>query len=133
MSSENVEIVRRAWEHFRDTGEQPQELIAPGFIWDMSRFRGWPEQQQYEGIEGVDTFIGDWTQPFADWEIEVDSFVDAGERVVSLCRQRARSRTTGLVVDMSFAMVWTVRDGLEVRMEMYADWEEALRAVGLEA
>jgi hypothetical protein len=33
---------------------------------------------------------------------------------------------------MSFAMVWTLRDGLAVRMEMYADWAEALKAAGLE-
>jgi hypothetical protein len=49
MSQENVEIVRRGWEHFLATGEQPQEIIAPDFIWDMSRFRGWPEQQSYGG------------------------------------------------------------------------------------
>jgi ketosteroid isomerase-like protein len=132
LSAENVEIVRRAWEYFRTTGEQPQELIAPDFVWDMSKFRGWPEQQLYEGPEGANTFLRDWTQPFADWEIEVDSFHDAGERVVSLCRQRARSGTTGLPVDMAFGMVWTLRDGLEVRMEMYADHAEALKAVGLD-
>jgi ketosteroid isomerase-like protein len=132
MSRENVEIIRRGWEYFLATGEQPLEIIAPDFTWDMSRFRGWPEQQSYEGVEGMDTFIRDWTQPFDEWEMEVDSFHDAGEQVVSLCRQRARSKTTGVPVDMSFAMVWTLRDGLEVRMEMYADWAEALEAVGLE-
>jgi ketosteroid isomerase-like protein len=90
------------------------------------------QSSSHTGVEGINTFIRDWTQPFADWETEVDSFLDAGEQVVSLCRQRARSKTTGLPVDMSFAMVWTLRDGLEVRMEMYADWAEALQAVGLE-
>lgn len=132
MSAKNVEIVRRGWEHFLTTGQQPEEIMAPGFVWDMSRFRGWPEQQFYEGIEGIETFIRDWTQPFDNWEVEVESFRDAGERVVSICRQRARSKTTGLPVDMSFAMVWTLRDGLQVRMEMYADRAEALEAVGLE-
>jgi len=34
-------------------------------------------------------------------------------------------------VDMSFAQVWTVRDGLIMRMQMYADPQEALEAVGL--
>jgi len=31
-----------------------------------------------------------------------------------------------------FAQVYTLRDGKEVRMEMYADPAEALKAVGLE-
>jgi hypothetical protein len=32
---------------------------------------------------------------------------------------------------MRFAQVFTLRDGLETRMEMYADPTEALKAVGL--
>jgi ketosteroid isomerase-like protein len=34
-------------------------------------------------------------------------------------------------VDMSFAQVWTLRDGKQTRMEMYSDPNEALKAVGL--
>jgi hypothetical protein len=33
---------------------------------------------------------------------------------------------------MAFAQVWTLRDGLETRMEMYSDPAEARRALGLE-
>jgi hypothetical protein len=33
---------------------------------------------------------------------------------------------------MSFAMVWTLRDGKRTRMEMYSDIPEALKAVGLQ-
>ena len=33
---------------------------------------------------------------------------------------------------MLLAQVWTIRDGKETRMEMYADPAEALTAVGLE-
>jgi hypothetical protein len=32
---------------------------------------------------------------------------------------------------MLLAQVWTVREGLEARMEMYGDNNEALKAVGL--
>ena len=35
-------------------------------------------------------------------------------------------------VDMLLAQVFTLRDGLQTRMEMYADPAEALKAVGLE-
>jgi ketosteroid isomerase-like protein len=132
LSRENVEIVRRGWEHFLATGELLEDIIAPAFAWDMSRFRGWPEKRLYEGIDGTNAFLQDWTQPFDDWEIEVEAFHDVGERVLTICRQRGRSKTTNLPVDMLFAMVWTIRDGLEVRMEMYAEPVEALRAVGLE-
>ena len=32
---------------------------------------------------------------------------------------------------MVYAQVFTVRDGMQTRMEMYADPDEALKAVGL--
>ena len=51
MSEENVGIVRQGLEHFRKTGDFLDEDFAPEFVWDMSTFRGWPEQKTYEGIE----------------------------------------------------------------------------------
>jgi hypothetical protein len=33
---------------------------------------------------------------------------------------------------MSFAMLWTLRDGKQTRMEMHSDVGEAPKAVGLE-
>jgi hypothetical protein len=39
VSAENVEVVKRGWEHFKATGELPAEVVAPDFIWDMSTFR----------------------------------------------------------------------------------------------
>jgi ketosteroid isomerase-like protein len=36
-----------------------------------------------------------------------------------------------MVVEMSFGQLWTLRDGKETRMEMYADASEAMRAAGL--
>lgn len=132
MSRENVEIVRRGWDHFLATGEPLEEVLAPGFVWDMSTFRDIPGlQPHYEGAEGVRRFLREWTEPFDEWQIEVQALYDAGEKVVAVCEQRGRAKTTGLPVDMSLAMVFTVRGGLQTRMEMYADPDEAFKAVGL--
>ena len=131
MSAENVEILRRGYEHLAATGELLPENFDPEFVWDMSTFRGWPERQTYEGIEGAREFLRDWTDAWKDWRLEVEELHDAGERVVAVVRQSGASKTTGLPVDMHFAQVWTLRDGRQVRMEMYAEPDEALRAVGL--
>jgi ketosteroid isomerase-like protein len=131
MSPENVEIVRAAYERFRVTGRVVAELVTPNFIWDMSNFRGWPEQQVYEGPEGAQSFIDEWSGAWDDWELEVDALHDAGERVVALIHQRGRSKANGLPVDMSFAQVWTIKDGKQTRMDMYSDCGEALEAAGL--
>jgi ketosteroid isomerase-like protein len=131
VSQANVEIIRRSLEDFQTTGQPDAELMTTDFVWDMSNFLGWPEQQLYEGVEGTLSFLGNWTAAWDDWELEVDALHDAGERVVAVMRQRGRSKATGMPVEMSFAMVWTLRDGKHARMEMYSDPGEALKAVGL--
>ena len=132
MSQENVEVVRRGFEHFSATGGQLSEILAPGFVWDMSTFRGWPESPIYEGADGVQRFLKDWMSAFDHWRIELESIHDAGDHVVALLRQSGSSKVTGTPVDMSLGMVFTVRDGLQTRMQMYADPHEALQAVGLD-
>jgi ketosteroid isomerase-like protein len=131
MSQENVEIARRGYEHFVATGELRAEIVHPDFVWDMSTFRGWPEQQTYPGIEGAMQFIADWTESWEDWDLQLEELRDAGDRVVAILRQRGRSKATGLPAEMHFAQVWTFRDGKQFRTEMYASPEEALEAVGL--
>jgi ketosteroid isomerase-like protein len=131
MSEEIVEITRRAYEGFIATQEFNAELIHPEFVWDMSTFRGWPERQTYAGVEGAREFMDNWLETWDDWELELEELRDAGDSVVGVIRQRGRSRATGLPVDMHFAQVWTYRDGLQIRMRMYASPEEALRAAGL--
>ena len=122
------------YEHRKTTGDFLDEILASDFVWDMSKFRGWPEQQVYEGVEEARRFIREWTSAFDAWEIEVEAIYDAGgDKVVGVLRQRGRSKTSGLPVDMRYAQVWTIRDSKETRMEMYADPGEALKAVGLEA
>ena len=131
MSRENVDLIRRGYEHFIATGEFREEIMHPDFVWDMSTFRDWPERQTYAGLEGARAFMRDWWEAWEDWELEVEEVLDAGENAVAIVRQRGRSKATGLPVDMRFAMVWAFRDGRQVRMRMYAHPDEALEANGL--
>jgi ketosteroid isomerase-like protein len=131
MSQENVEIVRQGFEHFQATGEFPPETVDPEFVWDMSTFRGWPEEKTYAGVEGAQRFLRTWLEAWDDWQLDVLSFHDAGDKVVAVVRQHGRAKATGMAVDMTFAQVLTVRHGKQVRMQMYADPSEALEAAGL--
>ncbi len=54
-----------------------------------------------------------------------------GGRYLVLGSQSARS-ATGVEVDTTLSHLWTVRDGLAVRLEIYGSPEEARRAAGLE-
>ena len=131
MSQENVEIVRSAYERFATTGQFVAENVRPDFVWDMSNFHGWPEQQTYDGVQGAEAFLSEWIAAWDDWELDVEAVHDAGERVLVLVRQRGRSKAAGMPVDMYFAQLWTFEGGKQTRMEMYSDPNEALKAVGL--
>lgn len=131
MTQENVEIVRRAYEEFRVTGKFVEGIATPDFIWDMTKFRGWPEQQVYEGIEGARAFLREWTAAWDEWELELDALHDAGEKVVAILRQRGRSKLSGMPVEMSLAQVWTLDQGKQTRVETYSDPTDALESVGL--
>ena len=132
MSKQNVEIVRQGFEHFQTTGDF-SATRTPDFVWDMSKFRGWPEQRTYEGLDGARGFIKDWTGVFDEWSVELEDIRDAGgDKVVAFLHQRGVSKLSGLATNMLLGVVYTVRDGNATRIELYADPAEALKAVGLE-
>jgi ketosteroid isomerase-like protein len=132
VSQENLELVRRAYAHTQATGEAYAVGFAPEFVWDMSKYEGWPEQQRYEGVGGAQRFLDDWTGAWDDWEMAIEEIRDAGDKVVVVVRQWGRARTTGMALDMVFAQTWTIRDGRLTRMDMYSDLSEALRSAGVE-
>jgi ketosteroid isomerase-like protein len=131
MSEGNVELVRRAFAQFQATGDFDPELTDPDYVWDMSTFRGWPGDREYRGIDGARRFLREWLEAWDNWELELRELHDAGDQVVAIVHQRGRSKAAGLPVEMEFAQVFTLRDGMQVRMEMYADPSEALAAAGL--
>jgi ketosteroid isomerase-like protein len=127
MSRANVEAMRRGYERFAATGEIGPN---PDLVWDVSRL-GWPGQQIYAGAEGANQFLAEWADAWEDWALAAEDYIDAGESVVVIVNQRGRSKATGIPVNMRFAQVWSLRDGLAIRMQMYSSVDEALEAVGL--
>ena len=132
MSRENAELVRASLQRFIASGDIDRERYDADFVWDMSTFAGWPEKRHYHGAVGVDEFLSGWLEAWEDWRLELEAVHPAGEsQVVAVLRQYGRSKSTGLDVAMHFAQVWTLRNGLYLRMEMYASPAEALAATGL--
>jgi ketosteroid isomerase-like protein len=131
MSEENLAIVREGFERFVASGELAPDLATDDFVWDMSNFHGWPEQQVYEGVDGARDFVSTWLDAWEDWELELEALHDRGDKVVALVRQHGKSKAAGMPVEMSFAQVFTIRDGKQSRMDMYSDRGEALASAGL--
>ena len=133
MSSENVELVRTAMQAFNREGI---DAIAPGIHPDFETTTPSSmalEPDTYRGMEGIHRWMDAWGDTMDEVRFEVDELIDAGERVVAVCRLVTRSATTGIELEQGVAMVWTLRDGLAVRLDPYATRDEALRAAGIAA
>jgi ketosteroid isomerase-like protein len=136
MSSENAELARRSFEAFNRGGVDAvvgEGLWSPEIVWDVTA-AGIPGLGIYRGHEEVKSFFEeDWFKvfPFSEWEAQVDDLVDLGDRVISICRQRAHGAGSGAETDRAFAQVATIRDGQFVRIDNYLNREAALEAADL--
>ena len=135
MSAHNVELTRRAWEAWlRGDFAALFECFDPEIEWDTTTFGGWPEVGVYCGHDGVRRFFDEWLASWERFESGVDEYLDAGEdRVLVLAWQRAYGPGSHVPVEMEWAQLCTLRDGLVVHIAAYGDRNEALALVGLPA
>jgi ketosteroid isomerase-like protein len=131
MSQENVTRLRNAYDYTARTGKIPPEAVHPDFIWDTTTFRGGMNLKTCVGLEETNAWLAQWIEPFDDWSQDVEEALSAGGQVVTVVRQRGVPKHGGPEVEMRFAQVWTFRDGLIARMDMYAERAEAVEAAGL--
>ena len=93
-----------------------------------------PDTGPFRGPDGARRFWEMWSEAFDEFHAELEGFVDAGDAVIVLVRMVGRGKDSSAeVVTPPFPMVWTVRDGNIVRMQMFEGREKALAAVGLPA
>jgi hypothetical protein len=136
MSSENVELVRRAMEEFNRGGAAA--VINGGFlsaevVFDGSR-SGIPGVGVIRGQDDVRAYFEeDWFAafPFEEWEMQIDDPIDQGEEVIFTSRQKGRGASSGAATALELGNIFTVRNREIVRMEIYQRPEEALEAAGL--
>ncbi len=128
MSQENVEIVERGFEYFFATGEVPWDVFDENVeIYDHDT----PDQGGYRGHAGYARWLGDWGAAWADWSMEVEQHIDAGDSVVTFFLMRTTGRGSGIDMTRRDAQVHRLRDGKIVRSDYYNDRSLALKAVGL--
>ena len=90
-----------------------------------------PDQGDYRGHEGIARWLEDWGDAWAEWSIEADEFIDAGDSVVVLIRMNTEGRGSGIKAQREDAIVYGIGKGLITRVDYYNDRDEALKAVGL--
>ncbi len=98
-------------------------------LWDesvvMDTF-GMGEPMRASGRDDVAAALAGW---LSAWElplrVEADQFIESGDRILALVRWKGRGKGSGIVMEASGAHLWTFRDGLVVRFDVYRDRDEA--------
>jgi ketosteroid isomerase-like protein len=130
MSEENVELVREwveAWNR-RDI-----DAMLSGFDrsveWHTSGT--FPDLDPvYEGHAGFARFQREAMGAWESFVITTHEVRDCGDQVLILGAFEGTARD-GLEVRRQTASLWTFREGVAVRVQIYAGWSQALEAAGL--
>src|SRR5262245_22397774 len=126
--SGNVAAVRRLYEA-RGNPAIIGQLLSPGVRWEV--VDGFPYSDVYVGLEDVlSRFFARLFADFEEWHTEPVEVFEAGVRVFALGFYSARAKATGRTFKARFAHVWTLRDGVIVRLQQCADTAQLAKALG---
>jgi ketosteroid isomerase-like protein len=125
--NKNIVAVRRLYEAHGNP-DIVKTVLAPDVRWEV--VEGFPHSGVYQGLNGVVDFFTRLFGDFEDWHTEPAEIFEAGDRVIGLGFYSARAKATGRRFEARFAHVWTVRDGVIVRLQQCADTVQISRALG---
>jgi ketosteroid isomerase-like protein len=132
VSQENAQIVRGLYEAFtRRDAEAPFASYAPDIEWDITRLGHFGVATVYHGHEGVRASFRDILAAFRDFAFEPVELKPSGEHVLVTVHEHGVGRGSGVVVDRRHYALWTLRNGMVIRMWACLDQAEALRAASL--
>ena len=132
MSRQDLEVVRSMLATLNESGvEAALDQIHPDFE-GVTPPELSPEPDTYRGHEGIRRYFAGFEGVMDEVRWEADELMEApNERVVAGIRLLTRSVATGLELELPVWQVCTVRDGKVLRIEGFAEREDALRAAGL--
>jgi uncharacterized protein len=130
MSQENVELVRRGHEAFRDSGEEAIFEYLHADI-DMTPVDELLDAETFHGHDGVRRFFQLMREAFGDFGWEPQAFLNQGDHVIVATRFFAEGRGSGAPVEAMIYNVWTVRQGKAVRVRGFLSRSDAIEAAGL--
>jgi uncharacterized protein len=104
-----------------------RQVLASDVRWDV--VPGFPYSDVYIGVNAVFDFFTRLFSDFENWHAEPSEFFETGDRVVAIGTYSARAKATGKSFKARFAHVWTVREGVIVRLQQCADTVQISRAL----
>ena len=131
MASENVELIRRAYDAFNRRDLDPLvPIMHPEFELDFSGSRS-PERGMYTGLDGIRKLFETYWDAFEWISLEPEEFIGSGDEIIAVVRSRGRGKGSGAEVDARGPHLWSFRDGKVIGFALYQRLEEAMEAAGL--
>lgn len=128
------EIVHEHIEAFRakDTARS-NSFFDPHVVWDGSRTGGVDAGNAAYGIDALVDIVRRYRGSFEDYDFEVERLVDLGSgAVLAVVTETGFGRTSGVPVNRTFAVIYTVLERKIVRMTLFPTEQAALEAVGVD-
>jgi ketosteroid isomerase-like protein len=79
-----------------------------------------------EFVDLMRGWLGAWGKPLT---IEADEMIESGDRILVLVRWKGHGKESGVEMEAPGAHLWTFRDGLVVRYQVFRDRDEARAAL----
>ncbi len=148
MSQENVELMRRVFEKASGRGGPTAGALDALDALDAHSMTvifenldpevefhtdpRFPEAGVYRGIEAVRDYWDRFGRSFDEFSFEAEDFVDLeGDKVLILLRLMTRGKDSGATAEARPGWIYTIRNGLTVRIDAFLDREEAREAARL--
>ena len=128
MERDPVAIVRALVEAASRHDIETVEAFASDELEFTSTFAA-SEGRAFGGPTAIRDYFAAIDEAFDDVAIDVEKVVAVeGPRVLIDVRVRGRGRGSGITVDHLYGQIYTIRDGLIVKLVSYSDPEEAKRS-----
>jgi ketosteroid isomerase-like protein len=127
MSQEHVRVLLELYG--RRTVAEAAELMHPAA--EMRQPSSLPDTDVYQGREELVRGTLLVLEAWEDFRFTAEEVADLGERAFMQVRLSGRGKTSGIELEQTVFHLWTFRDGMPWRCEVFVDEEAARQAAGL--
>ena len=134
MSQDHIDVIKRGLEAFnRGDWDAAAEHLAESVVW-MGYLASVDGSKSLFGREAIKKAWSEQSETLGreEFRAEAQEFRDLGAgTVLASMRLIGRGTGSGLPIEINYVQLWTLRDGLGVRVDSYGTAAEALEAAGL--
>jgi hypothetical protein len=127
MSEENVELLRGMYR--RRSLTEFADSLHPAAEFHQARVV--PDADDYYGHEEFLRGVSLWLEEWETFRYIPEDVIDLGERAFMRVRLSGRAKGSGIKLDQTVFHLWTFRDGMPWRCDVFFDKKTAIEAAGL--